>query len=288
MQLIESLPSPASGEFQDFQDIVILEGHVTVRAAICAGNRDLHALYAVSDRLSRPARQVIALAEQYRIPVVAATDELLADRARGRSHGGLIALAGPRRTVEVDELARGGPACLLLMLDGVEDPYNLGHSLRALYAAGVNGLIVRSRDWRRAEGTIARSSAGASEWMPLAMLDDPYAAARFIQNLGFRIACAVPGRGATPVFKADLTGPTLIVVGGEKRGIGRGIVSMADLLIDIPYARRFRGSLGLTAAATLLAFEAMRQRSTPGARIGNSGRAGNDADAISQRGGKRR
>ncbi|HET8631745.1 MAG TPA: TrmH family RNA methyltransferase [Thermomicrobiales bacterium] len=183
--------------------------------------------------------------------------------ARGRRHhrplcGGQQPLAGPRRFLPLGALLTG-PRPFIALLDGLEDPYTFGHAVRALYAAGVDGLVVRPRDWLPLDGTIARASAGTTELLPAAIAD-PAGAVAFFKTRGLSVACATQGPGAVPMYNADLAGPLCLVLGGEKRGVSRALLGQADVLVQIPYGRAFARSPGLTAAAAALAFEVSRQR----------------------------
>ena len=152
----------------------------------------------------------------------------------------------------------------LVMLDGIEDPYNLGQALRAVYAAGVDGLIVRARSWERAAGIVARASAGASELLPTAAVTSPEEAAEQCRGAGLTVACATTRSDATFVHDANLAVPLLLLVGGERRGVTRSFTDSADLLLRIPYGRRGAHALGAATSAALLAFEALRQRRAAG------------------------
>jgi 23S rRNA (guanosine2251-2'-O)-methyltransferase len=110
-----------------------------------------------------------------------------------------------------------------------------------------------------AAGTVARSSAGASELVPTSLVADPVQAAAFAHEQGLAVACAMK-RHATSIYRADLSRALLLVVGGEKRGITRSFVEHADLVLQIPYRRDFRRSLGTASAVAVMAFEVMRQR----------------------------
>jgi 23S rRNA (guanosine2251-2'-O)-methyltransferase len=111
-----------------------------------------------------------------------------------------------------------------------------------------------------AAGVVGRASAGASELVRAALADDAVTAAEACSQLGLAVVCAADEREAVALYEADLTGPLFLVVGGEKRGIARELLRRADLVVRIPYGRDFRQSLGTSAAAAVLAFEAMRQR----------------------------
>ena len=131
--------------------------------------------------------------------------------------------------------------------------------MRSLYACGVDGLVLRPRNWLSTAATVARSSAGASELIPTAIAESAEEAATFFQSKGLTIACAAEEE-SVPINRADLTQPLFLLIGGEKRGITRSFLRQADLRLEIPYGREFRQSLGVTAAAAILGYEVMRQR----------------------------
>jgi len=147
------------------------------------------------------------------------------------------------------------------MLDGVEDPFNYAQAVRALYAAGVDGLVVR-RNWETAVGIVTRSSAGATELLPTAQAASAEEAAAVFRAAGMRVACAVTTPTATELADADLSGPMFVLIGGERRGVTRSLVELADLLVRIGYGRETAPPLGTAAAAAIVAFEALRQRRT--------------------------
>jgi 23S rRNA (guanosine2251-2'-O)-methyltransferase len=237
----------------------VLEGAVSIRAALQAESREIHALYISQGKRGRAVARLGEMARSAGIPVQEVDDDVIDAKATGRTHGGIIALVGPRRFTTMSDLCVGKVRPLLFMLDGIEDPYNFGAAVRALYAAGADGLILRPRNWMSAAGIVARSSAGATERMPTAIADTTATAASLLKAHGLTIACAAR-RNATPLYEADLTGPLFVVVGGEKRGITRSFARSADLRLRVPYGRRFAQSLGTASTVAIVAFEAMRQR----------------------------
>ncbi|HEX5504559.1 MAG TPA: TrmH family RNA methyltransferase [Thermomicrobiales bacterium] len=243
----------------------VLEGFLSVSAALLARNRRVDAVLvrraAPGDRIARLA----ALARAAGVPLRRVDDVAIARYAAGSSHGGIVALVGPRRFLPLDALLAGRRP-FVAMLDGLEDPYNFGHAVRALYAAGVDGLVVRPRDWLPVDGTIARASAGTTELLPTAVAADLADAAACCKARGLAVVCAAQGREAVPMYSADLAGPLCLVLGGERRGVGRALLGQADVVVRIPYGRAFARSLGLTAAAAALAFEVARQRRRHDAR----------------------
>jgi len=206
-----------------------------------------------------------ASAAEHGVPIRSVSAAEVAALATGRSHGGTVALAGVRRYLDLEQLLDlldGQP--FLVMLDGLEDPFNLGQAIRSLFAAGVDGLVVRERSWESAAGTVARASAGASEVMPTATVAGPQQAADACRRHGLQVACAASRPDAVPLHDADLTQATFLLIGGERRGITRSFVDGADLRLRIPYGRRGAHALGAAAAAAVIAFEALRQRTISG------------------------
>jgi len=244
---------------------VVLEGRVSIEAALGGGMRPVHEILATNPGDRRLAH-LRASAASMGVPIRRVTPGEVVTLATGRSHGGTLAIAGPRRYLEMDELlAHVGDQAFVVMLDGLEDPFNLGQAIRSLYAAGVDGLVVRARSWENAAGTVARASAGASEVMPTATVDGPQEAADACRGRGLQIACAASRSDAIPLHSADLTRPTFLLIGGERRGITRSFVDDADIRLRIPYGRRGAHALGAAAAAAVIAFEALRQRTESGA-----------------------
>jgi 23S rRNA (guanosine2251-2'-O)-methyltransferase len=239
----------------------VLEGAVSIQAVMDASSREIEIIYVQSGRRhrSRVVPRLLRRARGTGIPVeyIGATEiETLTD---GQTHGGIVALVGPRKYVHLEDLLAENDNPFVVMLDGIEDPFNFGAAIRALYAAGADGLVVRPRNWMSAAGVVARSSAGASELIPTAIAQTALKAADFFRARGLTVACAMK-EDATSLYDANLAVPLFLVVGGEKRGITRSFVDQADMRLQIPYLRDFRRSLGAASAVAVLAFEVMRQK----------------------------
>jgi 23S rRNA (guanosine2251-2'-O)-methyltransferase len=237
----------------------LLEGFISIRAALKANSRPIYGITVRRDKWDKGIAWLERTATQAGIPFERVEADTIDTLANGSTHGGLIAQVGPRQFVDITEIGQGQPTPFVVMLDGVEDPFNFGQAIRAMYAAGAAGLIVRPRNWMSAAGVVARASAGASEWIPTAVAETALDAADYFRSRGLRIVVADEDK-AVSIYDADLAGPLFLVIGGEKRGITRSFLDQADLRLRIPYAREFDQSLGTTAAAAILAFEIMRQR----------------------------
>jgi 23S rRNA (guanosine2251-2'-O)-methyltransferase len=182
------------------------------------------------------------------------TDKEAVDNlADGKTHGGFIALCGDKTIKELswDKII---PKGIYFLLEGIEDPYNFGYTLRALYAAGVDGVLLPERNWMSSAGTVARASAGCSELIPLYTYGTPETAVELLKKYGYRVLCANI-RESELLYDTDLELPVLVVVGGEKRGISRTVLEMSDQNIRIGYGRDFSGSLPTSESAAIIAFE---------------------------------
>ena len=238
----------------------VLEGQISIEAALQARSREVYRILIRRDKREEPALvRLLQRARAAGVPVQRVGEATIAEHASGQSHGGVIALVGPRRFVGLQDLIAGKAQPCVVMLDGVEDPFNFGDAMRSLYAAGIDGVVVRPRNWTSAAGIVGRASAGAAELMPMAVAETALDAAAFFRAQGLAVACAVK-RNAVSIYEADLARPLFLVIGGEKRGISRPLVEQADLLLQIPYGRPFAASLGTASATAVMAFEMQRQR----------------------------
>jgi 23S rRNA (guanosine2251-2'-O)-methyltransferase len=240
---------------------MILEGSIAVTAALEARSRPVHALYIRDDKRDADALRLARLASAVGASIERVSADAIAQLASGETHGGVVATVGERRMLTLDALiAQATTPAFIVMLDGVEDPFNFGQAVRAFYAAGAHGLVVRPRTWMSAAAVVGRASAGASERIPTAQAESAEEAADAMRAAGLRVAVADSHR-ATPIYAADLRAPLFLLVGGEKRGVTRSFADKADLRLKIPYGRAYDADLGTTAASAVLAFEILRQRS---------------------------
>ncbi len=236
-----------------------LEGHISIEAALRGGSRPIHRILVAVEgvRAERAERRIASLAATRSVPLQRMPRDEMDGLSSGRTHGGMLAEVGERDLVPLSELAV--PRAFVVMLDGVEDPYNFGAAVRSLYAAGATGLVIRPRSWTSATAIVARASAGASELLPTAETDDPLEAVEVLSAAGLRVAIASERPDAVSLYDQSLCEPLFVLIGGERRGVARGVLDRADLL-RIPYARGDAPSLGTAAAAAVIGFEVMRQR----------------------------
>lgn len=237
----------------------ILEGAISISAVLRSGSREIFSVMIREGREEGQVRRIADTAQRRGILVQRLSADEIDARASGKTHGGIIAMVGPRKFMALHSLLAASPA-FIVMVDGVEDPYNFGAAVRSLYAAGAQGLVVRPRNWMSAASVVARSSAGASELIPTAISESAEEAAQFYRERGLLVACATDSPPTANLYRTDLSSPLFLLIGGEKRGVTRSFASKSDIRLEIPYARSDSHSLGTAAAAAVIGFEIMRQR----------------------------
>ncbi len=230
-----------------------LAGRVTRRLLVTPQRRDA---------LERLVLHATAL----RIPVVEVEGGTLTATVGFDGHQGVALVVAARRFAAPDEiLARAigrGEAPFLVALDSLEDPQNLGSLLRSAEAAGVHGVLFPTRRQAPLSPAAVKASAGASEHLLLAPVDDLPGALTALHVRGLRIVGA-DADAAQTYREADLRGPLVLVVGSEGRGLAPPVRRRCDLLVRIPMRGRI-ASLNAAVAGSILAFEVAAQRTDPG------------------------
>lgn len=237
---------------------MLLEGNVSVKAAILGNHRKVEKLYYDKHKNDKDLNFILHRAKEKGISCMPLEREEINSMATGRTHGGLVAQAGPRVYQELSECMHG-KAPFLVLLEGVEDPFNLGYIIRTLYSAGCDGLILPKHDWASAESTIAKSSAGAFEYMNIVMSDNLPQLVKDIKKQGVKTYAAMR-KDAITYLEADYQKPSLIAIGGEMRGLSSAVRNEIEQNIYIPYANDFRNALNAASATAVLSFEVYRQR----------------------------
>ena len=250
-------------EIDKYNDSDIMEGMSSISAVINSmingcSDRKIITVYVDKSKKKSKAREIAYLSKnasllKYNVEFV--DEEIINEATVGSTHGGIIAFCTPRNIKEL-QLEYIKPNGVYYLLDGVEDPYNFGYSVRSIYAAGADGIILPPRNWMGVAGVVARSSAGASELIDMYISPTEDAIDNF-KKAGYTVICAGV-RNSESIFDADLKKPLLVILGGEKRGISSGILDKADKIVRIDYGTAFKGSLSTAAATAVFAFEILR------------------------------
>lgn len=213
----------------------------------------------VGDRGGERMRAVLALAAERHVRVRRVPAEVLDREARRGVHQGVVADVADAASCSLDELVRGAEGSpLVVVLDGIEDPHNLGAILRTADAAGAHGVVVQKRRSASLDGAAAKASAGAIAHVRIAEVVNIARAVEELEEAGVWTV-GLAGDAPTPYYEIDFTVPTAIVLGAEGEGLRRLVRARCDRLAAIPMAGRV-GSLNVSVAAGIALFEAVRQR----------------------------
>jgi len=235
---------------------VIIYGINPVLEALRAGRvKELR----VGDRADDRLKQLLAAAAERGVRVRRVPADALERDSRRGVHQGVVADVEKAENHSVDEIVRGASAApLVVVLDGIEDPHNLGAILRTADAAGVDGVVIQSRRAAARDGVAAKASAGALAHVKLAEVVNIARAVEELKESGVWTV-GLAGEGPESYDAIDFTLPSAIVLGAEGAGLRRLVRERCDRLASIPMRGQV-GSLNVSVAAGIVLFEAVRQR----------------------------
>jgi 23S rRNA (guanosine2251-2'-O)-methyltransferase len=235
-----------------------MTGFHAVEEALAAG-RPLDRIVIARGRHGDRVESVVRLAKSRGVPV-RFEDRHQLDRLAGtREHQGIAAVAAARPTVELEDLLRAkATQGLLVLLDGIEDPHNLGAIVRTALAAGAQGVVIPERRAAGLSDTVERASAGALAHLPVARVKNLVRAMEQMKEAGYWLI-GLDERAEKSHTEVDLSGSVGIVLGREGAGLHDLTRKRCDFLVSIPTLGRVR-SLNVSVAAGIMLFEVVRQR----------------------------
>lgn len=236
----------------------LLEGKISIKAALKANQRKINKIIIDDQKKDRDTTYIIQTAKVKQIPIVKETRANIDALCEGKTHGGIMAEVEARNFQTLEEIMENNN--FIALIEGVEDPFNFGYVLRSLYAAGCASIILPQRNWTSAASTLAKSSAGASEFMKMHVSENFEDTLFLLKRENYQIVCANRDNKAIEMYDYDFNQKICICIGGEKRGLSKVILENSDQDVYIPYNTDFKNALSAASATTILAFEIMRQR----------------------------
>jgi 23S rRNA (guanosine2251-2'-O)-methyltransferase len=238
-----------------------IEGKNPVLEALRA-NHEIVKIYILKEETG-PYQEITGLARQKKIPVTLVDSKALDRMATSRNHQGVIAVAAEWKYAPIGEIFqkasdRNEPP-FILMLDGVEDPQNLGSIIRTAEAAGVHGIVIPERRSVGLTAVVSRASSGAIEHIPVARVTNLTKTIEELKKEGLWFT-GTDMNAAKAFHESDLKGPIGIVMGGEGSGISRLVKEHCDQLVRIPMWGQIN-SLNVAVATGIVLYEVRRQRS---------------------------
>lgn len=238
-----------------------IEGRNSV-LELLESNRDINKIYVSRGEKHGSINKILAIAKEKRIVTVEVDKSKLDAMSQTENHQGVIAIVPPFEYCEVDDILESAKQKneqeFILILDGIEDPHNLGSIIRTAETAGVHGIIIPKRRAASVNSTVNKVSAGAVEHMKIARVNNINETIKYLKENGIWI-CGTDMDTNTEYYKQDLTGPIAIVIGSEGFGMSRLVKENCDFLVKIPMKGKIT-SLNASVSAGIVIYEALKQR----------------------------
>lgn len=237
-----------------------IEGRNAVMEAFRSG-KTIDRVYVLKGCQDGPINSILREARKHDTLVNFAAKERLDQMSETGKHQGVIASAAAYAYAEVEDMLKlaeeKGEPPFLFLLDDIEDPHNLGAIIRTANLAGAHGVIIPKRRAVGLTATVARTSAGALNYTPVAKVTNLSATIEELKEKGMWFVCA--DMGGTTMYDLNLTGPIGLVIGNEGDGVSRLVKEKCDFVASIPMKGEI-DSLNASVAAGVLAYEIVRQR----------------------------
>ena len=237
-----------------------IEGRNAVLEAFRSG-KTIDRLFVLDGCQDGPVRTIVREAKKYDTIVNFVPKERLDSMSETGHHQGVMAYAAAYEYAEVEDILKiaeeKGEPPFLFLLDGIEDPHNLGAIIRTANLAGAHGVIIPKRRAVGLTATVARTSAGALNYTPVAKVTNMAATIEDLKKRGIWFVCA--DMGGESMYRLNLTGPIGLVIGNEGEGVSRLVKEKCDMIASIPMKGDI-DSLNASVATGVLAYEIVRQR----------------------------
>lgn len=248
-------------EFENEARNDLIEGRNAVMEALRAG-RTIDKIFIAKGDVDKTLGHIASKARSAGIVVTEADRRKLDAMSQTHAHQGVIALCAVKEYSTIEDMlaiaAERGEAPLLVLCDEISDPHNLGAIIRTAECAGAHGVVIPKRRSAGLTSIVAKTSAGAVSYVPVARVPNIPALLEQLQKEGVWVF-GTAAEGTSNLYSADLKGPAAIVIGSEGDGMTRLVREKCDFLVSIPMKGRI-SSLNASAAAAILLYEAVRQR----------------------------
>lgn len=239
---------------------LVIEGRNAVLEALRAG-RPIDRLFVLDGCQDGPVRTIVREARKRGIVLSFVDKERLSHLSETGKHQGAVAFAAAYEYGSVDDMLRlakeKGEDPFLILLDGIEDPHNLGAIIRTANLAGAHGVIIPKRRASGLTATVAKTSAGALNYTPVAKVTNLVNTMKDLKKKGLWFVCA--DMGGDLMYQTNMTGPVGLVIGNEGEGVSRLVRETCDFTASVPMKGEI-DSLNASVAAGVLAYEIVRQR----------------------------
>ena len=241
----------------EYEDMVVGRNAVL---ELLKSEKDINKIYVSHGEKHGSINEIIARAKEKRVVLVEVENSKLDNMAE--NHQGVVAIVPPFNYCEVEEILElaneKGEDPFVLILDGIEDPHNLGSIIRTAETAGVHGIIIPKRRNVQVNSTVSKVSTGATTYVKVARVNNLNETIRKLKEAGLWVI-GTDGDADTLYYNQDLKGPLAIIIGSEGFGMSKLVKENADILIKIPMKGKIT-SLNASVSAGIVIYEAVKQR----------------------------
>ena len=238
-----------------------IEGRNSVLELLESG-KDINKIYVTRGEKHGSINKILGIAKERKIIVVEKDRRQMDEMSQEENYQGVIAIVPPFEYVEIQDILQEAlekeEDPFILILDGIEDPHNLGSIIRTAETAGVHGIIIPKRRAVSVNSTVNKASAGAVEHMKIARVTNISDAIEDLKRAGLWI-CGTDINAEKYYYNQDLTGPLGIVIGNEGKGISTKVKKNCDFNVKIPMKGKIK-SLNASVSTGIIVYEAMKQR----------------------------
>lgn len=238
-----------------------IEGRNSVLELLESG-KDVNKIFVTRGEKHGSINKILGIAKERKIIVVEKDKKQMDEMAQEENYQGVIAIVPPFEYVEISDILEVAKERnedpFVIVLDGIEDPHNLGSIIRTAETAGVHGVIIPKRRAVSVNSTVNKASAGAVEYMKIARVTNISDAIEELKQAGLWV-CGTAVDTNKYYYNQDLTGPLAIVIGNEGKGIGEKVKKNCDFLVKIPMKGKVQ-SLNASVSTGIVVYEAVKQR----------------------------
>ena len=238
-----------------------IEGRNSVLELLESG-KDINKIFVTRGEKHGSINKILAIAKEKRIIVVEKDKKQMDEMAQEENYQGVIAIVPPFEYAEIEDIlnlaTEKGEEPFVVILDGIEDPHNLGSIIRTAETAGVHGIIIPKRRAASVNSTVNKTSAGAVEHMKIARVTNISDAIEELKQAGLWV-CGTDIDANKYYYNQDLTGPLGIVIGNEGKGMGDKVKKNCDFLVKIPMKGKVT-SLNAAVSTGIVVYETVKQR----------------------------
>ena len=247
-------------EEKTYEDQV--EGRNSVLELLESG-KDINKIFVAKGEKHGSINKIIAMAKERNIIIVEKDKRKMDEMSQNQNYQGVIAIVPPFEYCEIEDILEEAKQKnedpFVLILDGIEDPHNLGSIIRTAETAGVHGIIIPKRRAAAVNSTVNKVSAGAVEHMKIARVNNINDTIKYLKDKGLWII-GTDGKAKKYYYEQDLTGPIALVIGSEGFGMNRLVEENCDILVKIPMKGKIT-SLNASVSAGIVTYEIVKQRS---------------------------